>query len=190
MKRRFAVGAAALAVALWAGSAGAIKIEYTLTDIGLPGTDYRYVFNVINDGSLGAGVAVQWFDIEFPGPNYLAGSPYDEFSLAIVTGDPPASAWLEQTLGSVPALQAATYDAAAVGAGIAVGASQGGFAVEFDWLGAGVPGAQEFNIYDPVSGFIVESGWTVEAPPAPTPVPAPLALLGLGLGLLVAQRRR
>jgi MYXO-CTERM domain-containing protein len=190
MKRRFAVSAAALALSVWAGSASAIVIQYTLTDIGLPGTDYRYVFNVINNGSLGAGVAVEWFDIEFPSPNYLAGSPYDEASLAIVTGNPPASAWTEQILGSVPALQPATYDAAATGAGIADGASQSGFAVEFDWLGAGVPGAQEFNIWDPVSGFIVESGWTVEAPPAPTPAPAPLALLGLGLGLLVAQRRR
>jgi hypothetical protein len=190
-KMAVAACAAALVAPLWAGNAGATTIEYTLTDIGAPGTDYRYVFNVINDGSLGA--AIEWFDIEFPGPNYLAGQPYNEGSLSIVTGNPPSADWDEQLLGYVSGLQPSTYDVFALGSGIADGTSQGGFAVEFIWLGAGTPGAQAFNIYDPDTFDVLETGTTVEATgpgPGPLPVPTPLALMGVGLGLLTAWRRR
>jgi hypothetical protein len=42
----------------------AIPITFTLDPLG--GTLYRYTYTVANDGSLGAGVAVELFDIFFP----------------------------------------------------------------------------------------------------------------------------
>lgn len=197
-KKQFGKAALAAAIAggamLWAGGAGAIMIEYELFDLG--GSNYRYVYTVTNDGSLG-GAAVEGFQILFHGTEQLPDQNYNEASLAIVTGNPPSAAWDELILGAVPGFDPAAYDAAALGAGIGNGASVSGFAVEFEWIGAATgPGAQEFIIYDPNTFAELEFGTTQLKPsgpgPGPTPAPAPgvLSLLGAGLLGLGWMRRR
>jgi hypothetical protein len=57
------------------------------------------------------------------------------------------------------------------------------FKVEFTWLGTGIPGSQEFAVYDS-SYDLIESGKV-----APVPEPATLALLIAGLGALGTAAR-
>lgn len=141
----------ALILALCVQTASATLIEYELTSTG--GNNYRYEYTVTNDGTLGAGVALEWFAILFDP------ALYDETSLTIVTANPPVADWDELILGSGLLIDAA-YDVFALGGGIADGDSVAGFAVEFTWLGVGMPSAQAFEIYDPVSFNVIETGST------------------------------
>lgn len=169
-----------LAFLLVAQTANAIAINYNL--IALGGDDYRYEYTVTNDGSLGAGIALEWFAILF--------DPvlYDESSLTIVTADPPASDWDELILGSGLLIDAA-YDVFALAGGIADGGNVTGFAVEFTWLGTGAPGAQPFEIYDPVSFDVIETGSTHTTVSA-VPEPGTLTLLFISVMAAVAVMRR
>ena len=74
-------------------------------------------------------------------------------------------------------------DSLALGAGIATGASLGGFEVAFNYLGQGTPPALRFDIND-ANFHPVFSGVTVAA--IPEPEVALLMLLGLGA---IAGRR-
>lgn len=181
----------AWALGLWvtfavAGAARATSIQYQLTPLG--GSHFRYEYTVKNDGSLGPGVPLELFDIEFDPTLYL------ETSLTIVTPASLQASWSELILPSqigVPAL----YDVLATAGGLSVGQHVTGFAVEFDWLSSGQPGSQTFLVFDPVTFQPREVGLTVAAlPPNPNPAPAPgtllLALTGLAtLGGWRARRR-
>ena len=168
-----------LILALCVQTASATLIRYELTPTG--GNNYRYEYTVTNDGTLGAGVALEWFAILFDP------ALYDETSLTIVTADPPAADWDELILGSGLLVDAA-YDVFALGGGIADGDSVAGFAVEFTWLGAGMPSAQAFEIYDPVNFNVIETGST-RASVTSVPEPGTLALLFLA-AIAAAMMRR
>lgn len=78
------------------------------------------------------------------------------------------------------------YDALALVMGIAPGAYLAGFSVQFDFLGAGTPGAQPFDIVDPVTFATLKSGVT-------TPIPEPgtfVLLLAASLGMIASTRKR
>jgi len=164
---QFQVLIACLCVLL-ANSAAAATITYTTTDQG--GGSWRYDYVVVN------------------GP---AASPIEEFTVQFVLGTyanltvaaSPAS-WdslVVQPDAGIP--DNGFFDSLALAAGIAPGASLGGFAVTFDYLGAGVPGAQAFDVVDPDTFAILSSGTT-------TPVPAPASAWLLATALaLVLQRR-
>lgn len=70
-------------------------------------------------------------------------------------------------------------DSLALVSGITPGSSLSGLTISFDWIGSDTPGAQSFEILDPNTFDIVDSGNT-----APAPVPEPATLLLLGTGLL------
>jgi len=70
-----------------------------------------------------------------------------------------------------------------------------GIRVTFDFLGAGAPGTQFFEMYDPDNYFLVDSGNTIVRPSTPVPVPEPsMALLHLliiiGLSTLAKRRSK
>jgi hypothetical protein len=178
MKARHLTLLLSLWLLLLANPAKAIIIDYDLTSLG--GNSYRYDYTVTNDDLLGAGVAIDWFAILFD-PVF-----YDENSLAIVTQDPPASDWDELILASGVSVPAA-YDVFALAGGIAVGASVSGFAVQFNWLGAGLPGVQDVEVYrfeDDDSISLLETGTTR---PVSLTVPEPGTLALLFLGAVVAS---
>jgi hypothetical protein len=163
----------------------ATTITYDLHDLGL--SHFRYEYTVSNDGTLPNNSAIQLFDILFDT------SLYNEASLTITSTSLAFSIWSQQILGSAPNVPAA-FDASANNSGIAVGAQSSGFSVEFDWLGAGLPGNQSFEIYDPISFTLLETGATQEAtaPPPPTGVPLPgsLSLFLAGIIGFAALRKR
>ena len=85
------------------------------------------------------------------------------------------------------------FDVQTKGPGIDPGDTVGGFAVRFEFLGAGTPGAQEFLILDPNNFFdILDQGTTELAattPPVPVRAPGTVLLSILGFTALVFARQ-
>jgi|SRR5580658_2725257 hypothetical protein len=135
-------------------------IGYLVT--GLGGNEYQYNYAVSNDGSLGPDVSIQLFDIFFNPALYEAGS------LDIVTPEPLSSEWSQLALASVGTAPA-DYDVFALDGGIPVGDTVSGFAVQVEWIGQGLPGAQPFEISDPNTFDVLQSGETTsDATPEPS----------------------
>jgi len=85
------------------------------------------------------------------------------------------------------------YDALALDAGLAAGASQGGFSVEFTYNGPGTPGSQLFNFVDSNTFATLASGQTTLAGSVSAPEIDPSSLVGaitLLLGALVVMHGR
>lgn len=156
--------------------AHAASVQYNLVALG--SNDYRYVYSITNDGSLGSGVALQLFDVLFDPTQYL------ESSLTITTPSPLSGNWDQLILASSLGVPAA-YDALALAGGIADGTTVAGFAVDFTWIGSGAPGSQPFEIYNPSTFALLGQGVTA----SPVPVPAALWLFCSGLGTLLGFRR-
>ncbi len=149
----------------------AINITYNLVALG--GNNYRYDYTVQNDGTLGSGVAVELFDINFDT------SLYQESSLVISTQPPLSTSWDENILASAPGIPA-VYDVFALSGGIGDGASATGFSVAFTWLGGQqAPGSQSFDIFDPNTFALLESGATTASSTVPVPAAGWLMLSGL-----------
>lgn len=80
------------------------------------------------------------------------------------------------------------YDAYSLGTGIASGDSLGGFTVSFDWLGLDDPGTQYFEILDPNTFDVLDSGQTL--PSVLVDEPSSTLLLTLGVVTLLGRRMR
>jgi hypothetical protein len=148
-------------------------IQYELADLGA--SRYRYTYTVTHDGSLAD--PLRGFNVLFDP------ALFDEASLTITTLPPLADEW-DQLLLASGLLVPAAFDALALGSGIPAGAFVSGFGVEFLWLGAGVPGSQPFEIFDPISFEVLGSGTTVLVPE-----PGTVALLLLGVTVVAGARR-
>ena len=83
------------------------------------------------------------------------------------------------------------YDALALNVGIAPGDTLGGFVVEFDFLGSGIPPGQIFEIFDPFNFDVLGSGMSVitSVTTLPVPVPATLWLFMVGLLAFTADKK-
>ncbi len=147
------------------------EIHYETADLG--SGRWQYTYEVTN---ISLTPAIKEFTIWF---DY---GLYD--NLAIETLDPPASDWDELIIQPEPVLgDDGYYDALALGVGIGIGETVSGFAISFDWLGAGQPGPQFYEIVDPVTFVTIDSGYTVL-------IPEPATLLFLALGGLILRRKR
>ena len=147
MRRALHASFAALGLLL-AAWAHAVTVTFSATPLG--GTSWRYDYVLTNDT---LAVPVEEFTIYFP-PNLYAN---------LLAGATPG--WdilvVQPDLG-IP--DDGFYDGLSIGlGGIAPGGSASGFSVTFNYLGGGAPGAQPFEVVDPVTFAPLFSGSTVAA---------------------------
>jgi len=142
----------------------ATTINYGVNNIA--GNTWEYTYAVSNDT---LSVAIEEFTIFFDVglyENLVAPSAPVDWDPLVIQPDPglPDNGF---------------YDALELTAvGIAPGNSVAGFSVQFDFLGAGTPGDQSFDIVNPITFGVIDSGVTrVSA----VPLPAALWLFGSGI---------
>ncbi len=143
----------------------------TLALESLGSNRYRAIYSLHNEISLPLGL----LDIEFDPTLYRE----DTLNVSLV-GDAAAD-WTAEVLNSgieVPAVVTLLNN----GTGLRGGQRASGFQVEFDWLGAGLPVAQGYTVFDPANFSALYSG--VAAVTTPVPLPMPLWSLLSGLVLL------
>lgn len=154
-------------------SATATIIEYTLAPQG--GDLYQYEYTVFND-SLAAPIEefAIYFDLNLY-ENLVAGPTPLDWDPLILQPDP-----------GLP--DDGLYDVLALVLGIGPDSSLGGFVVQFDWLGPGTPASQAFDIVDPFTFEVIDSGITSLRETVQVSEPATLWLALAGL-LLVWRKR-
>ena len=95
-------------------------------------------------------------------------------NLSVNTPNPPAGSWSELVVQPEPVIKDdGFYDTLTLGSGISAGQSAGLFSVTFDWRGTGTPGAQFYEVVNPVTYQTIASGYTA-------PEPGSVLLLGFG----------
>ena len=146
----------------------ATTVTYDLTN--LTGTTWAYTYNVTNDTLVSS---IDEFTIFFDVNLYA--------NLAV---DSTPASWdpiVIQPDTAIP--DDGFYDALALSTGIAPGDSLGGFSVQFDFLGAGIPGEQFFDVVDPTTFASLDSGLTQASA---VPLPAAIGLFASGLAFFSA----
>ncbi len=175
--RGWAKAAMLLICAQAAAGATNVTIQYNLISLG--GNNYEYIYSVNNMS--GSTTTVQLFDIDFDTSLYSPGS------LQIVSAGSLNAQWNQRFLAPLPG-QPKLYDVLSLSGGIPPGNTVSGFAVQFTWTGAGTPGSQPFQIYDPSNFNLLQNGSTViTAAPLSVPSASTLSLILLGFGLAFAS---
>ena len=144
-------------------------LSFALESLG--SNRYKATYSVRNEISLLLGL----LDIEFDP------ALYREDTLQVSLEGDAATDWTAEILDSgfdVPAVVTLINN----GAGLRGGQRASGFQVEFDWLGAGLPGAQGYTVFDSVNFETLYTG--VAAATTPVPLPMPIWSLLSGLVLL------
>ena len=145
--------------------------------VNLTGNLWQYEYTVTNDS---LSTAIDEFTIYFD---------RDLFSNLAVEASP--AGWdsiVVQPDSGIPA--DGFFDALALGQGLAPGATVTGFTVSFQFLGAGSPSAQPFEVVDPTSFSVIDSGATVAQATTGLPEPGSIALSAIGLSALAFARKR
>ena len=168
-KRALILAALGACSALLGSPASATSIDFAVQSLG--GNSWQYQYTVRNDSLV---TPIQEFSIYFE-PGLYA-------NLAVGTSPSGWDSLVAQPDGDIPA--SGFFDALALAGGIAPDAGLAGFAVTFDYLGAGTPGPQAFEVVNPVSFAVLSSGNT-----ALVPAPGGAWLLGTAM-LAVAARVR
>lgn len=124
------------------------QVSYTATDVS--GSTWEYNYTINNNLSVNLTEFTTFFTLgQYTNLDVLsAPSNWEGGGGALAINPDP----------SLPA--DGFFDAEASDAGLAPGASQGGFSVEFTYLGTGTPGAQLFNFVDSSSFATLEAGNT------------------------------
>ena len=131
----------------------------------LTGNTWQYSYSLINDSLVDT---IDMFTVYFPFGNYQK----------LNVGSAPAT-WDPLVVEPNNFLQNdGYYDVLALVSGVAPGGKLGSFLVTFDYIGTGTPGAQAFDIVNPITFATLDSGNTTPAPPAVVPVPAGVWLFG------------
>jgi hypothetical protein len=183
MSHPFTRLAAAIVLIAASGTAAATVIRYNLMNLDENRWEYRYA---VENSTLSE--PIEEFSIYFDlGPD----SSVLHADLT-VTGMP--AGWDGLLLRPDPRLpHAGLFDALAIGGGIDSGLALDGFAVQFTWFGVGAPTLQRYEILDPRTFGVIESGFTVEGTPPPTHIPEPSMLMLFATasgGLLLFRLRR
>jgi hypothetical protein len=121
------------------------QVSYTATDIS--GNTWEYTYTVTNGGmATPLGEFTVFFNLGQYTNLMVESSPGNWSSIA-AQPDPglPASGF---------------FDAQALNAGLAPGATLGGFSAEFTYLGQGTPGTQLFNMVNPNTYATLSAGYT------------------------------
>jgi hypothetical protein len=153
-------------------AAGASASTLSASVVPLGGQQYRFVYTLRNDGSLGA-AAIRSFDIAFPTAKISAFSAVPGFGAS-----------------ALPVLGDDLFVVDATGTGLVPNASLT-FSVDFRWNGSGSPGTQAYDIYDSSNFSVLETGVTTFVPMVPLPpsLPVVLAIVLAGLGVHVSRRK-
>ena len=133
-------------------SAQATSVTYDL-DGTLPVQSYRYT---VANNSLGSPISD--FVLFFPAENT---PDFADYTLVGATAPP---GWAIDLIPSSAIDLGAYAEAYVVSSGeIPVGGSLGGFEISFTYTGSGTPGSQMFNIYDPTTLDVLDTGTTTPA---------------------------
>jgi hypothetical protein len=170
-----AMVAALLAALLWTSAAPALAAAVTYQATALGGDAWRYDYVVKNDGSP---ASIDEFTIFFELGLYA--------DLAVAASPAGWDAQVVQPDSNIPA--DGFFDALALGAGLLSG-EEALFSVTFTYSGPGTPGTQSFDVVDPLTFNVIESGRTAAAAVVPEPGTAWLLLAAVG-ALLICRRYR
>jgi len=164
MKKTVSTGLV-FALCLGAAGFGVPKTQIWYSAEELDGGRWQYNYEVAN---ISLTVPIKEFTIWF---EY---GLYEKLSVETPPVLPPGG-WDEMVIQPEPVLEDdGAYDAKALGLGVEIGHTAGPFTVSFNWLGDSItPGSQFYEIIDPVTFEIIDSGWTV-------PEPGTILLFGLG----------
>jgi hypothetical protein len=158
-----------LLIGLGAASAQAATINYSLNALG--GNRYSYDYILTSSPMM----EIEAFTIYFP---------FDEYANLAPGNLPPG--WLAFLMQPDPAAYMSGYfSAESMNGPIPAGVPTGGFSIEFDWLGTGLPGPQGYEVSDSIPWGNVWIGGTVQVPE-----PGTLALSLLLLGVVGYRRSR
>lgn len=157
------------------GSAAAVVITYQVTPEAAHRWTYQYTVSAAPSDP-----AIDEFTIFFNRSLYA--------NLRLVSAPP---GWDALVIEPDPELPADGFvDVLTLGAGIAPGSALDGLIVSFDFLGNGQPGAQAFDIVDPISFSTISSGFTRPEETAEVPEPASFWLMAPTLLFLLRSRSR
>jgi hypothetical protein len=154
-------------------------ISYSSSALGGERWRYAYTVQVLPGES-----AIDEFTVYFDTSQYRN---------LLVEGSPPNwdSIVLQPDL-SIPS--DGMFDSLALDTGIEPGHVLGNFFVSFDFSGSGTPGAQRYEVVDPVTFAVIRSGLTDagEPPPGPSELPEPgtLTLVLAGAFAFLVRRYR
>jgi hypothetical protein len=155
-------------------AAEAALIQFSTIHLG--GTQWRNTYTLVLDA---ADQPLHEFTIHFSRDRYA--------NLELPAAPAGWSALAVQPDLTIPA--DGFYDALALMAPAAANTTLPGFSIVFDYAGLGRPGPQAYDIVDPDTFAVLDSGQTVLAVgPQPVPEPASLGLFLLGAVALLRRR--